>query len=581
MGDHIRQAALPLNSLLRRSLRLLCAAAFAALLAGWLCAPKAASLGSFSIEQVYLNVPEMDIFVNVTDSDGNPLDPTLVSAAGVEVHVGDEQVPTGNLAAAREPICYIVAVDDSAGEQVLGACCDALLQLLRTKGERDQLMLVTLAGTPRCVLPATSDAAAAGRAVRALQPGEGEPDLMQAAALVAGELGDNYQSIAPRKVLWVCTGARAAVSGLAALTAMAEEGAQQLGMPLTVFALLNEADTVAGLAEDLTGGTVQPVRPDGLPAVMAQKQQALAGALEIKTAIDEKFYGERLELVTVSVPSLGSAVKTTAAVYMGRRLTPPAVTAVEVTGRGELTVTFNQAVGQGENPLRYRVTSEDIWGWNVRVKSAESRDGGRTAVLHTEPLYAGSYTVSLRQMPSAMTAANVSDASQVFRFTVSDWPRDRSFYAARFRLPAALMALAVAVLALAGWLRRRRDRAAEQQAEAEHLLEQASAETAAELPGGWLTLYLRGPCTIGETRWSACVESSLLVGSDPAQCDLCLEDPRVKPQHAVFAVEGDQVTVCPLGDAEVQVNGAPIGDAHRLKNDDTIRIGRTTLRLVL
>lgn len=36
--------------------------------------------------------------------------------------------------------------------------------------------------------------------------------------------------------------------------------------------------------------------------------------------MDENFYGERLDVLTLSVLQLGSAVKTNATVYMGHRL---------------------------------------------------------------------------------------------------------------------------------------------------------------------------------------------------------------------------------------------------------------------
>lgn len=59
------------------------------------------------------------------------------------------------------------------------------------------------------------------------------------------------------------------------------------------------------------------VHESELADTLAEKQQALANALEIKTAVDENFYGERLDVLTLSVPQLGSAVKTNATVYMG------------------------------------------------------------------------------------------------------------------------------------------------------------------------------------------------------------------------------------------------------------------------
>ena len=46
-------------------------------------------------------------------------------------------------------------------------------------------------------------------------------------------------------------------------------------------------------------------------------------------------------------------------------------------------------------------------------------------------------------------------------------------------------------------------------------------------------------------------------------------------------VESNGVTLRPLDGAAVMVNGDPIGGEYRLQNGDTIKIGRTTLRLVL
>ena len=79
------------------------------------------------------------------------------------------------------------------------------------------------------------------------------------------------------------------------------------------------------------------------------------------------------------------------------------------------------------------------------------------------------------------------------------------------------------------------------------------------LPRRWITLYLSTRRGIAETRWSAYVESSLIIGSDATQCDLCLADGRTRPQHAVLEVESSGVTLRPLDGAAVMVNGDPIG----------------------
>ena len=64
-------------------------------------------------------------------------------------------------------------------------------------------------------------------------------------------------------------------------------------------------------------------------------------------------------------------------------------------------------------------------------------------------------------------------------------------------------------------------------------------------------------------------------------CMPLLGDTECRPQHAVLEVESNGVTLRPLDEAAVMVNGDPIGGEYRLQNGDTIKIGRTTLRLVL
>ena len=86
--------------------QVLVAMAVAAVMAALLCAPKAlgTTIGEFSIEQIYVNVPELDVFVQATDAQGQPISPDLVRAAGVELYLGDEKIPTGNIGMANEPI---------------------------------------------------------------------------------------------------------------------------------------------------------------------------------------------------------------------------------------------------------------------------------------------------------------------------------------------------------------------------------------------------------------------------------------------------------------------------------------------
>ena len=186
----------------------------------------------------------------------------------------------------------------------------------------------------------------------------------------------------------------------------------------------------------------------------------------------------------------------------------------------------------------------------------------------------------LNKVSSRISPANVSSLREETDFVIQVWPRDKGFYLARFRTP---LLLAIVILVILGfqWRRlRRRDRAAEQEAEAEHLLAGVTDDNA--LPRRWVTMFWGQRGSIAESRWAGMVESSLLLGSDAAQCDLCLPDPKIQPQHCALCVRGESLLVQTLNpEAPVFVNGERIDGEHRLQNNDTLRLGRTTIRLVL
>ena len=97
-----------------------------------------------------------------------------------------------------------------------------------------------------------------------------------------------------------------------------------------------------------------------------------------------------------------------------------------------------------------------------------------------------------------------------------------------------------------------------------------------------MTLFWAQKGSIAESRWAGMVESSLILGSDAAQCDLCLPDAQVRAQHCVLCVRGESLLVQTLDPgAPVFVNGERIEGEHRLQNNDALRLGRTTVRLVL
>ena len=93
----------------------------------------------------------------------------------------------------------------------------------------------------------------------------------------------------------------------------------------------------------------------------------------------------------------------------------------------------------------------------------------------------------------------------------------------------------------------------------------------------WLEIS-SGPSGIGE-RFS--IGTRLVIGRDPNQCQLVLDDPAVSSRHAVIERGTQVVTISDLGSRNgVKVNEQRIGSSD-LRDGDTVIIGQTTLRLGL
>ncbi|MGN0975016.1 MAG: FHA domain-containing protein [Gemmiger sp.] len=556
------------------------------LLLGLLCfAPAAGALGVDSvstmyIEQVYANVPEMDVFVYALNSDGESISPALVNAAGVELTLGDEKLDPGTVTMAGEPVCYVFLLDDSAGipAEAFEAYKQAVLETAQSLGERDQLEVYT--ATRGGIRRAGTGAGyvALSRVLTGLKQSGEKADLTTALTHIAADLDAEFQSLAPRKAMFVCTGSLALAEEPAALAALMGGASDSLNMALFTFAATDQPERL-DLLSLATGGRATPVATEEISAAVAEKRDYLTKALEIKTVVDSSMGGERMDTLTLSVPSLGSAVKVSTTVYMGHTLEKPRVTDVQVQDRNHLEIRFNQPVTNASSPAGYGIRSEDAWGWQVTVREVELAEDGRTALLTTEDLYRGNYSVRLYKVASRMTAANVCGSERT-AFTVEEWPADRAFYLRRFRMPALLLLAVLAVLAGAGAVQRRRDRASEAAAEVEHLL--GSPADAPQLPKRWITLYVHTRGTVAETRYSVLLESSMIIGSDEALCDLALDDPRVRPQHCVLALDGGDVVVQPLDRrCAVYCGKSRIGDAYHLQNRDVLTVGGTRIQLVL
>ncbi len=111
--------------------------------------------GTFKMEQAYVNVPELDVYFYALNGDGDPYSSIQVQAAGPELTLGDRKLEVRSVGIANDPICYIVALDNSSGISTADfyTMLGGVRKLIAVMGENDQLMLYTTAGRPNACCP--------------------------------------------------------------------------------------------------------------------------------------------------------------------------------------------------------------------------------------------------------------------------------------------------------------------------------------------------------------------------------------------------------------------------------------------
>ena len=260
--------------------------------------------GSFKMEQVYVNVPELDVYFYALDGDGNSYSPIKVQAAGPELTLGDRRLEVRSVAAASDPICYILALDNSKSiaPSEFYTMLGGVRKLINAMGDDDQLMLYTTAGSTECVLPATSDKNLMYKTLGSIKQVEGSMDTARLISAVYSELQSDYQALAPRKAAMIVTDAGQVLTNMTLFATLASDVSDQIGMAAYIYLMTDRPGAFETL-ESAADGRLVLCEASTLGDELKKKQEYLATALEIKTEVPESLYGERLETLTLAMPS--------------------------------------------------------------------------------------------------------------------------------------------------------------------------------------------------------------------------------------------------------------------------------------
>ena len=244
--------------------------------------------GTFRMEQVYVNVPELDVYFYALDGDGNPYSSIKVQAAGPELTLGNRRLEVRSVAVASDPICYILALDNSKSiaPSEFYTMLGGVRKLINAMGDDDQLMLYTTAGSTECVLPATSDKNLMYKTLGSIKQVEGSMDTARLISAVYSELQSDYQALAPRKAAMIVTDAGQVLTNMALFATLASDVGDQIGMAAYIY-LMTDRPGVFETLESAADGRLVLCEASTLGDELKKKQEYFATALEIKTEVPE------------------------------------------------------------------------------------------------------------------------------------------------------------------------------------------------------------------------------------------------------------------------------------------------------
>ena len=392
-----------------------------------------------SVEQVYVNLPQVDVYGSGIDTNG------------LSAYLGSKDLQmekTGTFAETGTPIYYYVLLDvsNSMPDRYFKGIQQAIAGFEATLGANDRMILYTFGEQVNLVLDENHSRDMTQSVLDTLSNKDNKTLLFDAVNQAADRADQVKPETCQRRILIVISdGEDFTVGGTGVQET--QDNLRQKGLPVYAFAIADTARTNInsfGEFARTTGGQMTVFDADQASAVLSSFHQERMEDQYVELKAENNVISNQMESLTLKTGDSQNIVKD----VMVNRYVPdneaPALAEPALTDEGKLKISFSEPVQGADSTANYVVTCDDKQETVTAVNT--STDDPNTLILtFADELQPGTYTLSCANITDVSMEKNA--VSNTVEFEVDQLPLGKRILNLIKKCYGAVLAGAVLVLA--------------------------------------------------------------------------------------------------------------------------------------
>lgn len=341
-----------------------------------------------SIEQVYINLPELEVY-------GNGIDTSNVSA-----YLGDQKLQleqTGIFEETGEPIYYYVLLDvsNSIPDSYFLGVKQAIDDFETTIRANDRMVVYTFGDQVKLLLDEEHRREDTQTVLNMLENKDNRTFLFDAVNQAADRADQVQSEVCQRRILIVISDGEDFTIGGSGVQET-QDNLRKKGIPVYAFAIADTArDHINSFGEfaRATGGQMVVFDADEASTILRDFHQKKISDQYLKLTTENNLVSNQIETLTLKTEDKQNVIKDVMVNRYIPDLQAPIIKTVELADDGKLELRFSELVQGADSPVNYVVVSEN--GQEaVTAVTADNHDPNRWILTFADVLQPGSYTLS-------------------------------------------------------------------------------------------------------------------------------------------------------------------------------------------
>lgn len=533
----------------------------------------AAEHGLVKIDQVYADLPEMQVYFHLLDKNGATVSRT-VSKDEVLLQYGSEKAEVSsvqNAAASKTQVYFLLDVSDSMPASLFASIKEELLQLYQVRSHGEKYTLITFGKEVAVQLDGDEPAETVESTITALQNADTSTVLYDAVSKVS-ELATGRSDYTRRMVYLFTDGEDWTVGGHT--QGETQDLIRQSGIPVYALgassARKQDLDTLSELAR-MSGGTFTSVTAESLPDAIAQTRAYADAGYVASVTLKSNMVGTQDSAIVLQVDGASDS-RTVGVKNWQADNTAPVIVDVQAVG-STLRVIFSESTLGGSSAADYTITAGSR---KYPVDSAVRISDKEVELRLPAPLYNGEYVLTADNVTD--TAVEKNALTEVYPFTVTGVPHTAAAFFADNALwiaAGAAVCIAAVILVIVGIQRKKRAASAHSAgAEIVEIGKTPEKYHIRTTDGKLVRLAINGR-NLARRDIELRIEGTILLGRS-ASCDVRIDDGQISRRNTELTCRNGRLFVNNVSQTNgTMLNGLMLNGERELHSGDTIVLGDT------